>query len=71
MALDGVSLDVPDGRIVGIIGPNGAGKTTLFNVVCGLVGPTGGDERMTYVLVVGHDLAFHRVAGCTRRPASR
>ena len=43
MALDGVSLDVPDGRIVGIIGPNGAGKTTLFNVVCGLVGPTGGE----------------------------
>jgi branched-chain amino acid transport system ATP-binding protein len=43
VALDGVSLDVPDGRIVGIIGPNGAGKTTLFNVVCGLVSPVSGD----------------------------
>jgi branched-chain amino acid transport system ATP-binding protein len=43
VALDGVSLDVPDGRIVGIIGPNGAGKTTLFNVVSGLVGPSAGD----------------------------
>ncbi len=43
MALDGVSLSVPAGAIVGIIGPNGAGKTTLFNVVSGLVDPAGGD----------------------------
>jgi branched-chain amino acid transport system ATP-binding protein len=43
VALDGVSLDVPGGRIIGIIGPNGAGKTTLFNVVCGLVSPTAGE----------------------------
>jgi len=43
VALDGVSLDVPGGRIIGIIGPNGAGKTTLFNVVCGLVSPSAGE----------------------------
>jgi branched-chain amino acid transport system ATP-binding protein len=43
VALDGVSLDVPAGRIIGIIGPNGAGKTTLFNAVCGLVTPTAGE----------------------------
>jgi branched-chain amino acid transport system ATP-binding protein len=42
-ALDGVSLEVPSGRIVGIIGPNGAGKTTLFNVVCGLLSSPSGD----------------------------
>jgi branched-chain amino acid transport system ATP-binding protein len=35
-ALGGVSLDVPDGSIVGLIGPNGAGKTTLFNCISGL-----------------------------------
>ncbi len=36
-AVAGVSLAVPQGRIVGLIGPNGAGKSTLFNAVSGLV----------------------------------
>jgi ABC-type branched-subunit amino acid transport system ATPase component len=35
VALDGVSIDAPPGRITGLIGPNGAGKTTMFNVCCG------------------------------------
>ncbi|MCZ4276168.1 MAG: ABC transporter ATP-binding protein [Rhodococcus sp. (in: high G+C Gram-positive bacteria)] len=42
VALDGVSLDVRPGEVLGVIGPNGAGKTTLFNVACGLVRPQSG-----------------------------
>lgn len=36
-AVDGFTLDVGAGQIVGLIGPNGAGKTTSFNIISGLV----------------------------------
>jgi branched-chain amino acid transport system ATP-binding protein len=45
-ALDGVSLDVRPGEIVGLIGPNGAGKTTLFHVVSGFLAPDAGEVRL-------------------------
>lgn len=41
-ALDGVSVEVSRGEVLGVIGPNGAGKTTLFNVICGFVKPSAG-----------------------------
>ena len=65
-ALKGVSLEVPDGALVGLIGPNGAGKTTLFNVITGMEKPGRGA-----VLMGGEDvtsLAPHQRA---RRGLSR
>jgi branched-chain amino acid transport system ATP-binding protein/branched-chain amino acid transport system permease protein len=44
-AVDGASLAVPHGKIVGLIGPNGAGKSTLFNAVSGFVTVQGGSVR--------------------------
>jgi branched-chain amino acid transport system ATP-binding protein len=42
VAVDGVSFEIPQGKIVSIIGPNGAGKTTFFNILTGLYKPTTG-----------------------------
>lgn len=50
--LDGLDLSVRAGEIVGIIGPNGAGKTTLFNVVAGVLPPSGGK-----VVYAGKDIS--------------
>ena len=40
--VDGISLDVKQGEIVGLLGPNGAGKTTSFYMMVGLVKPNQG-----------------------------
>jgi len=40
--VDGVSINVTPGEIVGLLGPNGAGKTTTFNMIVGVVRPDEG-----------------------------
>jgi ABC-2 type transport system ATP-binding protein len=41
IALDGIDLNIEEGRIVGLIGPNGAGKTTALNAILGLTSYQG------------------------------
>jgi branched-chain amino acid transport system ATP-binding protein len=46
IAVREVDLEIPEGSIISLIGPNGAGKTTFFNVIVGILDPTGGDVRL-------------------------
>ena len=50
LAVDGVSLSVPEGSITGILGPNGAGKTTSIRMLLGIIDPTSGTRSL-----LGHD----------------
>ncbi len=57
--LQDVSFEVPAGSVFGLIGPNGAGKTTVFNLITGLLAPTGGEIALTGKSLVG--MAPHRI----------
>ena len=58
--VDGVSVHVRAGEIVGLLGPNGAGKTTTFNMVVGVVRPDEGEVMFQERRVTG--LPMHRRA---------
>ncbi len=50
--VDGVSVSVKQGEIVGLLGPNGAGKTTTFYMITGMIKPNSGD-----ILLDGEDIS--------------
>jgi len=58
--VNGVSINVAAGEIVGLLGPNGAGKTTTFNIIVGLIRPDGGTVKFQQREI--SRLAMHRRA---------
>ena len=62
VAVNGASVAVDPGALVGFIGPNGAGKTTLMRVITGIVKPRSGR-----VMLDGEDLAGLNVDGRIRK----
>ena len=58
--VNGVSISVAAGEIVGLLGPNGAGKTTTFNMVVGVIRPDEGTVRFQGQEIT--EMAMHRRA---------
>ncbi len=66
VALDSVTFSAAPGLVTGLIGPNGAGKTTLFNVITGLLPPSGGQ-----VLIEGTNVSKVRPSSRARLGMAR
>ncbi|GAA0321852.1 ATP-binding cassette domain-containing protein [Kineococcus aurantiacus] len=69
-ALDGVSLAVAEGKVLGVLGPNGAGKTTAVRVLATLLRPDSGTARIGGHDVVREAAAVRRTIGLTGQYAS-
>ncbi|MCM1356820.1 MAG: ATP-binding cassette domain-containing protein [Staphylococcus sp.] len=66
LALDDVSLSVPEGKVYGLLGPNGAGKTTLIRIINHITAPDSGR-----VIFEGHQLTQDDVANIGYLPEER
>ncbi len=70
--VNGVSVDVKAGEIVGLLGPNGAGKTTTFNMVVGVVKPDEGSVSFLGQEITGlpmHQRARLGIGYLTQEPS--
>jgi sulfate-transporting ATPase len=66
VALDGLSLRIRSGEVVGLIGPNGAGKTTAIDAITGFVAPNAGQILLNGVRINGWQVHRRARAGLSR-----
>lgn len=59
VALENLSLTIPEGEVFGLIGPNGAGKTTLIRILATLLEPTYGEVRIHGIDALAEPLRAH------------
>lgn len=64
-AVDGISMQVPDGTFLGLLGPNGAGKTTLMRLMTGLLAPDGGTVEFDGQMMDRNAVAVKQSIGVT------
>tara|TARA_B110000263_G_C15276490_1_gene496127 strand:- start:354 stop:1094 length:741 start_codon:yes stop_codon:yes gene_type:complete len=54
--VNGISIDVNQGEIIGLLGPNGAGKTTTFYMIVGLIKPNQGDIHLNNIDITNYPM---------------
>ncbi len=69
-ALDGLSLEVPQGTVLGVLGPNGAGKTTLVRILTTLLRADSGAARVAGLDVASNAEQVRRVIGLSGQYAA-
>ncbi len=69
-AVRGVSLDVPEGGVLGLLGPNGAGKTTTVRMLCTLVRPDSGQASIHGLDVARRSREVRSLIGVTGQYAA-
>jgi ABC-2 type transport system ATP-binding protein len=69
-ALDGLSLDVEEGTVLGVLGPNGAGKTTTVRVLATLLKPDSGSAQVAGIDVLKNPDEVRKVIGLSGQYAA-
>jgi ABC-2 type transport system ATP-binding protein len=69
-ALDGLSLDVEEGTVLGVLGPNGAGKTTTVRILATLLAPDSGSATVAGIDVIKYPDRVREVIGLSGQYAA-
>jgi len=59
-ALNGISVEIPRGQVIGLLGPNGAGKSTTLRILTGYLKPSSGQIKVKGLDVTEHPTEVKR-----------